>query len=464
MLSTQNGKKVVTHGEQILSQVSILKFYGFWVIPAKAGIRFLLFMGVILSLTYTQPAAGAMELNTGGHIKFRGRASWLADDSPYQLVDGGPYLDESIEGRLKGETYFSDALSFEAHYEVILSGGDTRKNGFELAALFPGLGLENYAILQIPEDNHRVFDLTALISNEKNRILYHRLDRLVFTFQPEWGAIRIGRQVVTWGNGMLFNPMDLFNPFAPTDIEREYKVGDDMLSVQGPVFDGGDLHLLYVPRRDLETSDISWDQSSLAAKYHLLYQMAEFNIMFARHYEDYVFGIGSVGYVGNAAWRTDITWTKLDAKSPSNDFFSLVANLDYSWVWLDKNCYGFLEYYDNGIGEDKYEKVIVNPDILSRIQRGELYTLGKTYLAGSITIELHPLFNLHLTSIVNLKDPSGFLQPMATYDIRQNFQILMGANIPRGPKGSEFGGIEIPGTDFTTRASNTVYMWISYYF
>jgi hypothetical protein len=23
---------------------------------------------------------------------------------------------------------------------------------------------------------------------------------------------------LTWGNGMLFNPMDLFNPFAPTDF------------------------------------------------------------------------------------------------------------------------------------------------------------------------------------------------------------------------------------------------------
>ena len=30
------------------------------------------------------------------------------------------------------------------------------------------------------------------------------------------------------GERVFFNPMDLFNPFAPTDIEREYKIGDDM--------------------------------------------------------------------------------------------------------------------------------------------------------------------------------------------------------------------------------------------
>ena len=422
-----------------------------------------------LTLSLISPNSGAALLdniraNTGGHIKLRGQTSWPADDAPFQLVEGGPYFDGSIEGRLKEKVYFSENALLEVHYETILSGGDTRKKSYDLVSLYPGLGLEDFVNAGIPEDDHRVFDLTAVISDEENRILYHRLDRFSLSLYPASGVLRMGRQVATWGNGMLFNPMDLFNPFAPTDVEREYKIGDDMVSFQTPVLNSGDLQLLYVPRRDLETADISWDQSSVAGKYHFLWNMLDLSVMAAVHYEDYVLGVGSVGYIGNAAWRTDVTWTRLDSEKPSDSYFSLVANLDYSWVWSDKNFYGFLEFYYNGLGENGYENAYQNPDIVERIQRGELFTLGRTYLCGSLTVELHPLFNVHLTAITNMKDPSGFLQPMATYDISQDVRILMGANTPWGAKGSEFGGIEIPGTDYTARTSDVVYIWVSYYF
>ena len=73
------------------------------------------------------------------------------------------------------------------------------------------------------------------------------------TFERDWGLARIGRQAVTWGNGFLFNPMDLFNPFAPTQIDRDYKIGDDMIFTQFPLKQTGDLQLLYVPRLALSS-------------------------------------------------------------------------------------------------------------------------------------------------------------------------------------------------------------------
>jgi hypothetical protein len=74
---------------------------------------------------------------------------------------------------------------------------------------------------------------------------------LNFTFKPSWGSVRIGRQAITWGNGLIFNPMDLFNPFPPADIQRDYKVGDDMALAQVALPYSADLQLLYVVRRDL---------------------------------------------------------------------------------------------------------------------------------------------------------------------------------------------------------------------
>ena len=60
------------------------------------------------------------------------------------------------------------------------------------------------------------------------------------------GSLSIGRQAVTWGNGYVFNPMDLVNPFPPTDIERDYKIGSDMVIGLVNLGTSGDLQLVYV--------------------------------------------------------------------------------------------------------------------------------------------------------------------------------------------------------------------------
>lgn len=400
----------------------------------------------------------------GGYLKARGSASWPSSDTLYELVGRGTYLDGSLEGRLKSELFFGDFATFETHYEMVLAGGDTRRKINALARIFPGLAAQGFIGSRIPEDDRRLVDLTSVISENDDLILYHRIDRLALTLKPSWGVVRVGRQAVTWGNGLLFNPMDLFNPFSPTDIERDYKIGDDMVSVQAPLGGSGNLQFLYVPRRNPDTHHLSWESSSLAAKYHFAAGGTEFDLMAARHYRDYLLGLGSVGYLGDAAWRIDLTWTVLDSGGPSSDYLSLVANMDYSWTWLEKNFYGLVEFYYSGIGEDDYRAALLNPDIVERLDRGELYTLGRTYLGASVTMEVHPLVNIILSAITNLHDPSGVLQPRVTYDLTQNMQLIAGGSIFWGSPGSEFGGVKIPGTGFTARGADAGYLWLSWYF
>jgi hypothetical protein len=54
----------------------------------------------------------------------------------------------------------------------------------------------------------RLFSLTHVISDDENRLMYHRLDRLSATYTNEIITVRAGRQAQTWGNGLVFNPMD----------------------------------------------------------------------------------------------------------------------------------------------------------------------------------------------------------------------------------------------------------------
>ena len=404
----------------------------------------------------------------GGHIKARGRVSWPDDLSVFEPVGTGTYYDGALESRIKNKLFLKDWGYFETHYEITASGGDTRSKQFELAELYPDLfefGAKFNLIYGQPiNDDRRLMDLTAVIDETDDYVIYHRLDRLNLTLQPSWGTIRLGRQIVTWGNGLLFNPMDLINPFAPTDIERDYKVGDDMAFVEYAAGNIGNLQALYLPGRDPVSDDVEWDQSSVGGKFHADKGNYGFDAMATVHFEDTIGGLGSTGQLWGGAWRINATWTNLEDNTNNSDYLSLVANYDRSWTLWNRNVYGFIEYYFSGLGDTDYEEAILDPDIVKRLSRGDLFVLGRNYISGTINVEAHPLVNLYLTVINNMDDPSGSIQPRAVISITQNTEARIGGTIYYGSAGTEFGGFNIPGTDLYNRTPNDFFIWFFYYF
>lgn len=413
------------------------------------------------------PAGSASQAGVewGGHIKARGNISFVSRESLFRDVETGTYYDGSVEGRLKNRLSWRNQWYFETHYEIIASGGDTerRKSTLPLlAAVLPSAGQVN--------DSRRLLHLTRTIDQGNSYTVYHRLDRLSLTLQREGGIIRIGRQAVTWGNGMVFNPMDLFNPFTPTDIEREYKIGDDMAFAQVPLKGGGDLQVLCVPRRDPVSGRVEEDQTSVAGRFHFAFGTTEFDLMAAKHYGDGDAGFGLTGYLGEAAWRTDLVLTIPEERSDRNPYLSCVANIDYSWVWLEKNFYGFIELYYSGLGRRDYKEALGDPYVAERLSRGDLFTLGRSYAAAHTRIELHPLVNLFFTAIVNAGDLSGIVQPRLAWDMTRNTSLICGGNIYFGAPGTEYGGFVVPGTalipgkGLSNEPPNNFFLWIAYYF
>ena len=78
------------------------------------------------------------------------------------------------------------------------------------------------------------------------------------------------------------------------DLERDYKTGDDLALIHLPV-KGVDVDLIYVAHRNPSTGSTGLDESSLGTKIHTYIGGMETDIMVARHYEDIIAGIGTVG-------------------------------------------------------------------------------------------------------------------------------------------------------------------------
>jgi hypothetical protein len=410
-----------------------------------------------------------IDMHWGGRLKAIGSVLFARDETIYEPVGTGNYLNLDTNLRINNDIFFSDWGHLETQYEAILAGGKAQEKQQELRTIFPNFEGSTLFFGAPLNDDSRFMDLTDTIKEDDSYILAQRLDRLNFTFKGAWGFVRVGRQAVTWGNGLIFNPMDLFNPFPPADIQRDYKVGDDMALAQLALPYSADLQLLYVVRRDPQTHNVEADQNSLAGLLQFAAGTTGFDILATRHYDDYVVGLGSSGIWGGTAWRLDTTATFLNDGQGENtkNYLSAVANMDYAWVWWQKNFYGLLEFYYNGLGESDYPGALSNPAITKRLTRGELFVLGKYYSAAELQVELHPLFKVFFTAINNIQDPSGLLQPRAVWNITQNLDMIIGANIfygDNGSPGSEFGGFIIPGTNIHSRSPDSAYLWFNYYF
>ena len=405
-----------------------------------------------LALSLAGPAH-ALDWTFGGHAKYQYTyTDYRTDDLGAMLADD-PASDHDADLRLKADGTHG-AWDVMAHYELLARHGDTLAPpvATPLALLGAGAGL--------PDDGRRLFDLTDSITDGARTVAVHRMDRLALGHSTPERTIRFGRQAITWGNGLVFYPLDFVNPFSPIAIDKDYKTGDDLLYAQWALAADGEIQTIAAPRRDAATRDIESDESTYAAKLRLRRGGFDIDVVGARHVGDGVVGLGLARSVGGAVWRLDATYTGVD-----HGVFSLVTNLDYSWIVRGKNVYGYAEYFRNGFGEaDRADYNAPNTALVERIARGELYTLARDYTALGAQIELHPLFNVHANLIWNLNDGSRFLQLRGIYDWKQNLQLMTGVNLPQGERGDEYGGIPLTGTGTFIAPGRALFVRAAYYF
>jgi len=390
----------------------------------------------------------------GGHIKNRLLGQSFPDNSAFKQLAGSSSLDLESDLRLNFEAS-KGRWTFDAAYQLFAGYGDR----INPAELLPG-GLGN----QLPDDDRRLFDLTDAIDDDGKFVALQRLDRLSVGYASDQAVVRVGRQALSWGNGLLFTPMDIVNPFDPATVDREYKTGDDMLYGQYLRDNGDDIQFSYVVRRDVVSGDPQFDQSTVAVKYHGIVSDAEYDFLIARNYGETTVAVGGNRSIGGAIWRGDLVVT--DAASGSK--MQLVTNLSYAWTWNGINVSGVLEYYFDEYGqqEDRYDTLSLaqNPELLRRLARGQSFTIGRHYIAGGLSIEMTPLWILTPNLFANVEDGSALLQVVTRNSLSDEMEFLGALNIPLGPDGSEYGGIalDVPNVFLSTEAS--LFAQIAWYF
>ena len=397
------------------------------------------------------------QIEFDGHTKTRLIAQTFPGDSIFHDLAGSDSVD--IEGDLRLNLEVDQGpWSFDASYQLFALYGDRVEYSRNLP---PSLGLVQD---RFPNDARRLFDLTSVLSDSGKFASLHRLDRLWLGYANEKTVVRFGRQAISWGNGLFFAPMDIINPFDPTAIDTEYKTGDDMLYAQFLRDNGDDVQAAVVFRRNPMTGELESDEGAASIKYHGVSGDTEFDVLAAVNHDDMMIGIGGNKSIGGAVLRGDIVL----ADTSSDTTVQIVSNLSYSWTWGGKNVSGAIEYYYNGFGQKDgaYDppSLAANPELLDRLARGELFTIGRHYLAGSLMIEISPLWLVTPNVFLNVEDGSALVQFVTQNNLKENLAFLGSLNVPIGPRGTEYGGIETPVADRYLSTDLSIFAQLAWYF
>jgi len=278
-------------------------------------------------------------------------------------------------------------------------------------------------------------DIDKTIIDDKSlywKIIFYRAFLSYYTNLVD---VSIGRQRFAWGTGKFWNPTDLLNPYDPTQIERQERVGVDALSL--------DFHLGTVTRSTIVYAPRStYRNSSLAGRFKTTIRTYDLSFLFGKFGPRKTFGFDFYGYVGDEGIYAEAAynWNK-----DLPDFFSFVFGGEYR---LPNGLYLNGEYFYNGGGKRKSKDYD-----WKRLFSAEILSLSQDYFNVGLGYDITPLWRLENYTIINLNDQSLFTAPNLSYSVTSDLFLDFGIQFFRGGKQDEYG-----------RPSDVYYLQLQFFF
>ncbi len=376
--------------------------------PAKAstskmGLEAEALAGLLLIALTTTPVAAEVELS--GYYK-----NLLVNSKTLPLFGASEsYLLDLNRLRLELAGDVGDSVGFNIQYDNEIFFGnylDTREFSSLLKNRQPDTWL----------------DLDSRYVDNKNIYGSHRLYRAYVDLALPEVDLRLGRQRIAWGTAMLWNPMDILNPFNPIQLERQERQGIDAALMDWGYSALSRVSLVYAKQQSGVSSAVRWRSNQNGF---------DLSVMAGRFRGDSVLGFDFAGQIAEIGIRGEITQTD---PASGRGFTRAVVGADYTFAsTLSLN----IELYYNGQGASDIAAYEFN-----RLLSGELQSLARRYLGGYLGYDITPLLQWSNYLIVNLDDDSIFFAPILLYSLTDDVDVSVGVQAFNGDAGSEYGLFE----------------------
>ena len=277
-------------------------------------------------------------------------------------------------------------------------------------------------------ENAAYLPLEHEFSDSTSYTLLGRFDRL--NLQLDFDSVRVvvGRQAISWGVTYFWPAIDLFSSFAPQRIDRDFKEGVDAIRVTVPLGKYSEVEVIGAGLG----SSLS-DDGAAAAQARIYLGRLDIGLIAGKFHRDTVAGAFFTAGVRGIAYRGEVAWTLSgdphDRRLDRRQFWRASFGIDRQ---LSPEVTATLEFSYNGygVGSPSQYRLLAQSD---RVQRGEVSALGTYYTGMAVSWQIHPLWTMTQTVLVNWQDPSVFWIPALQWSTSDNSTLLFAAQ-------SGFGG------------------------
>ncbi|MHC1745299.1 MAG: hypothetical protein AB9873_20035 [Syntrophobacteraceae bacterium] len=278
-------------------------------------------------------------------------------------------------------------------------------------------------------------------------------DRFNAKFSSGWGDVTLGRQAITFGKTYFWNPLDVFFPFDSTQFDRDYKPGVDALRVDIPLGRFSGINLVGSAGPEIpvgpsgarnDPKDASWYGSAILGRAFSNVGGWDLSLQGGKIYGGYHLGAGVVGDVGpiqvraEAAQFLPMRATPLPAPLEGELFWSHFLGVLGLGHRFENGLTLDFEYFYNGAGDPNDLN-----SALVRTQFGASLQMSR-HLAGMVAqYEFTPLVTGRLAAISSLSDASTQLQPIVTFSLSDEMDLLVGLMLNFGPPPEQSSGASV---------------------
>jgi hypothetical protein len=247
--------------------------------------------------------------------------------------------------------------------------------------------------------------------------------------------------------------IDLFGPFSPSAVDRDYKPGVDAARVRVAIGDFSEVEMIAAAQgEDAITAEFRSDDWSYGALGRFNFGGTDFGFMAGEFFRDLRLGTFVTGDAAGFGLRGEVLYTDVEAErlgqpgETRSSFWRATAGVDRL---LSPRSTLVLELSFNGYGGREtmdYAAVAVS----DRVRRGEITSLGREYSGLSLSFQISPLLTFAGAVLTNWGDGSSLLQPSLSWSLSDNSSASFGAYVgfgdglnANGVPGSEYGVVPI---------------------
>ncbi|MDQ3033983.1 MAG: hypothetical protein M3Y87_16330 [Myxococcota bacterium] len=275
----------------------------------------------------------------------------------------------------------------------------------------------------------------------------HELDRAYVSLHLPFLELTAGRQAIGLGRGVLFSALDVFAPFSPTEVDREWRRGVDAIHAELRIPEISALSAdVIAVFGNVESGELeSW---ALLGRIRAVVGDVDGEVIVGRRGEDDIVGGAMSATIGDAEVHGELALFGTDGRGIDGGLFGTRAVVGKALLGASymidfwRGIRVVLEYHYSGFGIEnvgRSSEILFDPSFQARLLRGDTQLLGQHALGLVLSTELADDVSGGVSYFQSPVDGSGTVATNVVWTQSDNLTLVLNVLVPWG--GAPAGGI-----------------------